>query len=168
MEEAFSPTEEDRQARRRERPQPRPDRYAFWAVVMAVIAMLAGLATADAGAADGGIGTGGGGGGGGAKSGGGGDSANKGGARYSNIWDDYSQRNKRWARQTSECESGRDPNAIGGGGKYRGAFQFLRSTWRHSPKTPGGDPIDYNWKTQAVVAVALKKRDGRGHWPVCG
>jgi Transglycosylase-like domain len=164
MEEAFSPTEEDRQARRRERPQPRPDRYAFWAVVMAVIAMLAGLATADAGAADGGIGTGGGGG----KSGGGGGTANKGGARYSNIWDDYSQRNKRWARQTSECESGRDPNAIGGGGKYRGAFQFLRSTWRHSPKTPGGDPIDYNWKTQAVVAVALKKRDGRGHWPVCG
>ena len=84
------------------------------------------------------------------------------------IWDGYSDRNQRWARRTSECESGGDPNAIGGGGKYRGAFQFMRSTWRNSPKSPGGDPIRYRWKTQAVVAVELKKRDGAGHWPVCG
>ena len=89
--------------------------------------------------------------------------------RYNRIWKgEVRRREKRWAERTSECESGGDPDAIGGGGKYRGAFQFLRSTWRHSPKTPGGDPIDYSWRTQAVVAVALKKRDGRGHWPVCG
>ena len=81
-------------------------------------------------------------------------------ARVREIWDGYSNRNRRWARRTSECESGGDPNAIGGGGMYRGAFQFMRSTWRHSPKSPGGDPIDYPWRTQAVVAVALKKRDG--------
>jgi hypothetical protein len=160
MQEAFTPDETPSRARR-ERPQPRPDRFAFWAVVMAVIAMFAGLATADAGASGGGIGSTGGGGG-----GGGGDAKSSG--RYGNIWDDYSQRNKRWARKTSECESGGNPNAIGGGGTYRGAFQFMRSTWRHSPKTPGGDPIDYSWKTQAVVAVALKKRDGARHWPVCG
>jgi hypothetical protein len=51
---------------------------------------------------------------------------------------------------------------------YRGAFQFMKSTWKSSPKSPGGDPIDYRYKTQAVVAVALKNKDGAGHWPVCG
>ena len=89
-------------------------------------------------------------------------------SRYSRIWDRVSRRNKRWASRTARCESGKDPNAIGGGGRYRGAFQFMKSTWRTSPKSPGGDPIDYSYKTQAVVAVKLKKRDGAGHWPVCG
>jgi Transglycosylase-like domain len=88
--------------------------------------------------------------------------------KYVRLWDQVSRRDKRWARSTSECESGRDPNAIGGGGKYRGAFQFLKSTWRRSPKSPGGDPIKYPYRTQAVVAVALKNRDGAGHWPNCG
>jgi Transglycosylase-like domain len=162
MEEAFPPSQSDQESRPRERPTPRPDRYAFWAVVMGVIAMFAGIVTSDAGASGGGIGVGGGGGD------GGGGKAAKSNDRYVQIWDGYSNRNQRWARNTSECESGGDPNAIGGGGKYRGAFQFLRSTWRASPKSPGGDPIRYRWKTQAVVAVELKKRDGRGHWPVCG
>ena len=89
-------------------------------------------------------------------------------AKYDRLWDEVSKRNKRWARKTAECESGKDPKAIGGGGKYRGAFQFLKSTWRRSPKSPGGDPIEYRYKTQAVVAVALKQRDGAHHWPVCG
>jgi hypothetical protein len=89
-------------------------------------------------------------------------------ARYLRLWDAVSPRDKRWARSTSECESGGDPNAIGGGGAYRGAFQFMKSTWRRSPKSPGGDPIDYPYRTQAVVAVALKNRDGAGHWPNCG
>jgi hypothetical protein len=89
-------------------------------------------------------------------------------ARYVRLWDAVSPRDKRWARSTSDCESGRDPNAIGGGGEYRGAFQFMKSTWRRAPKSPGGDPIDYPYKTQAVVAVALKNRDGAGHWPNCG
>jgi Transglycosylase-like domain len=159
MQETFTPDRAETEYRRtRERPAPRPDRFALWAVVMAVIAMIAGVATSDAGASGGGIGTGGGGGG----------DANRAGSKYAGIWEDYNQRNKRWARKTSECESGGDPNAIGGGGMYRGAFQFMRSTWRNSPKSPGGDPIRYRWKTQAVVAVELKKRDGTGHWPVCG
>jgi Transglycosylase-like domain len=89
-------------------------------------------------------------------------------AKYVRLWDKVSRRERRWARSTAECESGRDPNAIGGGGKYRGAFQFLKSTWRRSPKSPGGDPIDYPYRTQAVVAVALKNRDGAHHWPNCG
>jgi Transglycosylase-like domain len=159
MQEAFTPDRAATEYRRtRERPAPRPDRFALWAVVMAVIAMIAGVATSDAGASGGGIGTGGDGGG----------DANRAGSKYAGMWEDYNQRNKRWARKTSECESGGDPNAIGGGGMYRGAFQFMRSTWRNSPKSPGGDPIRYRWKTQAVVAVELKKRDGTGHWPVCG
>ena len=133
----------------------RPDRVALWAVILAVVAMLAG--TASARGESGAIGPGGG--------GGGGDTA---GGKFDRLWDGYSDKDHRWARRTSECESGGDPNAIGGGGKYRGAFQFLRSTWKAAPKSPGGDPIDYVWKTQAVVAVALKHRDGTGHWPVCG
>ena len=63
-------------------------------------------------------------------------------------------------REDGRCESGKDPKAIGGNGMYRGAFQFMKSTWRVSPKSPGGDPIAYTYKTQAVVAVALKHRDG--------
>ena len=158
MEEAFTPhrAPTEIQQRRAQRATARPDRFALWAVVMAVVAMFAGLASG-ADASDGGIGAGG---------DGGGDRVS---SRYASIWDGYSTRAKRWARRTSECESGGDPNAIGSGGTYRGAFQFMRSTWRAAPKSPGGDPIDYSWKTQAVVAVALKRRDGaRTHWPVCG
>jgi hypothetical protein len=89
-------------------------------------------------------------------------------SKYERLWDRVSDRDRRWARHTAECESGKDPNAIGGGGKYRGAFQFLKSTWRNAPKSPGGDPIDYPYKVQAVVAIALMKQDGAGHWPNCG
>jgi soluble lytic murein transglycosylase-like protein len=91
-----------------------------------------------------------------------------GGDKYQRLWDNVSRSNKRWARHTAECESGKDPDAIGGGGRYRGAFQFMKSTWRQAPKSPGGDPIKYSYRTQAVVAVYLKKRDGTGHWPNCG
>lgn len=88
--------------------------------------------------------------------------------KYVRLWERVSKRDKRWAKRTSECESGGDPKAIGGGGIYRGAFQFLKSTWRTSPKSPGGDPIRFTYKTQAVVAVHLKKRAGTSPWPVCG
>mgnify|MGYP000465741966 CR=1 FL=1 len=132
----------------------RPDRFAILAVLLAVVAMLAGVATAEAGS--GGI------------SSGDDDSSRTRGDRYDRIWEGYSDRNRKWARRTSECESGGDPDAVSPDGTYRGAFQFMKRTWRHSPKSPGGDPIRYRWKTQAVVAVALKKRDGAYHWPNCG
>jgi soluble lytic murein transglycosylase-like protein len=90
------------------------------------------------------------------------------GGKYQRLWRKTSRRNKRWARHTAECESGKNPDAIGGGGKYRGAFQFTRPTWRQAPKTPGGDPIKYGYRTQAVVAVSLKKREGTSAWPNCG
>ena len=49
-----------------------------------------------------------------------------------------------------------------------GDYVFLRQTWDAAPKSPGGDPIDYTYKVQAVVAVALKQQLGTGPWPVCG
>ena len=88
--------------------------------------------------------------------------------KYARIWAKARAVDKRWAKTTSRCESGGNPDAIGGGGAYRGAFQFTKSTWRTSPKSPGGDPIAYKFKTQAVVAVALKHREGTKPWPVCG
>jgi len=97
----------------------------------------------------------------------GGDSKS-GGSKYKRLWRKTSRHNKRWANNTAQCESGKDPNAVGGGGDYRGAFQFLKKSWRQAPKSPGGDPIDYGYKTQAVVAVALKKQLGTKPWPVCG
>ena len=89
--------------------------------------------------------------------------------RYDRLWNDFSKKRKAWARRTSQCESGGDRNIHGGGGAYHGAFQFSLATWRGAPKSPGGDPHRYSWRTQAVVAVLLKKRDGaRRHWPNCG
>lgn len=134
-------------------------RPALIGLATAAIALLALLASASAASASGGFGTG----------GGGGDA--KGGAtapKYVRLWEQTSRRDKRWARSTSECESGGDPKAIGGGGLYRGAFQFMKSTWRASPKSPGGDPIRFTYKTQAVVAVHLKRQQGTSPWPVCG
>lgn len=87
---------------------------------------------------------------------------------YDGVWRrKVSADNKRWARRVSECESGRNPDALGVGGKYRGAFQFSLSTWRTAPQSPGGDPIAFSYRTQAFVAVRLKTRDGKGHWPNC-
>jgi len=109
------------------------------------------------------------GGSGGVESGGDGSRTSDGGNRYTRMWDSFSKKDKNWAHSTSNCESGGDPNIHGGGGTYHGAFQFMKSTWKSSPKSPGGDPHTYAWKTQAVVAVKLKHRDGaRTHWPNCG
>jgi hypothetical protein len=88
--------------------------------------------------------------------------------KYERIWNGLRVRDKRWAHETAQCESGGDPNALGAGGLYRGAFQFTRSAWKSSPQSPGGDPITFPYKTQAVVAVLLMHRDGTGPWPVCG
>jgi Transglycosylase-like domain len=148
----------------RERPDgrlaARPDRIALWAFALAVMVMV--MAAVSAHASSGGTtlssGT---------SSGGSTTTATHEG-RYVRIWDRLSYRDHRWAHRTSMCESGGDPKAIGGGGKYRGAFQFTKPTWRSAPKSPGGDPIRYRWKTQAVVAVLLKHRVGSNPWPVCG
>ena len=131
----------------------RPDRVAFWAVMLAVVAMLAGAASSRGDTGGLGVDSG-------------SDSVNQ--ARYVKIWQGFKLGDRRWARRTSDCESGGNPRAIGGDGRYRGAFQFMRATWRRAPRSPGGDPIRYRWRTQAVVAVSLKHRDGTGAWPNCG
>lgn len=137
----------------------RPDRFAFWALCLALVAMFAGVASADG--ASGGIGAG----SDGAKGNDGATSRKAVNAKYARIWRKQSRKAKRWARRTSKCESGHDPKALGEGGKYRGAFQFLRSTWEAARRSPGGDPIRYRWKTQAVVAIAHRREARQKGWP---
>jgi hypothetical protein len=64
------------------------------------------------------------------------------------------------------CESGGDPTAIGGGGLYRGKYQFTYETWATVGGT--GDPAAAPEAEQDARAAALLARDGAGHWPVCG
>jgi hypothetical protein len=66
----------------------------------------------------------------------------------------------------AQCESGGDPSAIGGGGLYRGKYQFSVETWRSVGGT--GDPAAAPEAEQDRRAAALLARDGAGHWPVCG
>ena len=138
-------------------PAPRPT-LKFVLALLALVALIgaAALATGTSAIASSG----------GVSASSGGDSG--GGGKYTRLWRKTSRHNRHWANKTAQCESGKNPKAIGGGGRYRGAFQFLKSSWHHAPKTPGGDPIDYPYRTQAVVAVALKKREGTKPWPVCG
>lgn len=87
---------------------------------------------------------------------------------YDGVWRrSVSPEKKAWARRVADCESGRNPDALGAGGTYRGAFQFSEGTWKNAPQSPGGDPIAFSYRTQAFVAVRLMTRDGRGHWPNC-
>ena len=92
--------------------------------------------------------------------------------RHKPVYDGVWRRNvapekKAWARRVADCESGRNPDALGAGGAYRGAFQFSEGTWKNAPQSPGGDPIAFSYRTQAFVAVRLMTRDGKGHWPNC-
>ena len=64
------------------------------------------------------------------------------------------------------CESGGDPTAIGGGGLYRGKYQFSYETW--ASVGGSGDPAAAPEAEQDARAAALLARDGAGHWPVCG
>lgn len=87
---------------------------------------------------------------------------------YDGLWKrKVSPENKRWARRVSRCESGRNPDALSPSGRYRGAFQFSFATWRNSPRSPGGDPVAYSYRTQAFVAVRLRTSSSGDHWPNC-
>lgn len=63
------------------------------------------------------------------------------------------------------CESGGNPRAIGGGGAYRGKYQFSFGTW--ASVGGRGDPAAAPEREQDRRAAMLLKRDGAGHWPVC-
>lgn len=66
----------------------------------------------------------------------------------------------------AECESHSDPRAIGGGGLYRGKYQFHRSTWASVGGV--GDPARASELEQDRRAAMLIKRSGSNPWPICG
>jgi Transglycosylase-like domain len=64
------------------------------------------------------------------------------------------------------CESGGNPSAIGGGGTYRGKYQFDYGTW--SSVGGSGDPAAAPEAEQDKRAAMLYSRTGASSWPVCG
>ena len=66
----------------------------------------------------------------------------------------------------AQCESGGDPTAIGGGGLYRGKYQFTYGTWQSVGGS--GDPAAAPEAEQDRRAALLLARSGPGQWPVCG
>jgi hypothetical protein len=69
-------------------------------------------------------------------------------------------------RSIAWCESKNDPHAIGGGGAYRGMYQFSFSTW--AVVGGSGDPAAASRWEQTWRAWLLLSHHGSGHWPVCG
>ena len=66
----------------------------------------------------------------------------------------------------AQCESGGNPRAIGGGGLYRGMFQFSVATWQAVGGS--GDPAAASVAEQVKRAQILYAQSGPGQWPVCG
>ena len=64
------------------------------------------------------------------------------------------------------CESGGDPSAVGGGGAYRGKYQFDYGTW--ASVGGSGDPAAAPEAEQDMRAQMLYERSGSSPWPVCG
>ena len=69
-------------------------------------------------------------------------------------------------QRIAACESGGNPRAIGGGGAYRGKYQFSFGTW--ASVGGKGDPARASEAEQDRRAAMLLTRSGAGHWPVCG
>jgi hypothetical protein len=69
-------------------------------------------------------------------------------------------------RSIAWCESRNNPRAVGGGGAYRGLYQFSFSTWR--VVGGWGDPAAAPRSEQTWRAWRLLSNHGSGHWPVCG
>jgi Transglycosylase-like domain len=75
-------------------------------------------------------------------------------------WGNQYLRNLRW------CESRNNPRAVGGGGAFRGLYQFTFGTWYVVGGR--GDPAAAVRHEQTWRAWLLLSRHGSGHWPVCG
>jgi hypothetical protein len=72
-----------------------------------------------------------------------------------------------------DCESNGDYAITSRTGKYRGAYQFDRSTWnsvaeRHAPHLVGVDPAAASPADQDSMALALYSERGARPWPHCG
>ena len=66
----------------------------------------------------------------------------------------------------AQCESGGNPRAIGGGGAFRGKYQFDYGTW--ASVGGSGDPAAAPEGEQDMRAALLYARAGATPWPVCG
>ena len=64
------------------------------------------------------------------------------------------------------CESGGDPHSIGGGGAFRGKYQFTYGTW--ASVGGSGDPAAAPEAEQDKRAQMLLAKSGSSPWPVCG
>jgi transglycosylase-like protein len=64
------------------------------------------------------------------------------------------------------CESGGDPRSIGGGGAFRGKYQFTYGTW--ASVGGSGDPAAASEAEQDKRAQMLLHQSGSSPWPVCG
>jgi hypothetical protein len=64
------------------------------------------------------------------------------------------------------CESGGDPHAVGGGGAFRGKYQFDYGTWARVGGS--GDPAAAPEIEQDRRAALLYARAGGTPWPHCG
>jgi transglycosylase-like protein len=73
---------------------------------------------------------------------------------------------KQYLRNIAWCESRGNPRAVGGGGIYRGMYQFSVRTWYVVGGT--GDPAAAPRFEQTWRAWLLLSRHGSQHWPVCG
>jgi hypothetical protein len=81
-----------------------------------------------------------------------------------------------WAVGTGSCESGNTPSKhdLATGRTFHGSHQFVIGTWNaaqnYLPKRwrRYGDPHVLSWNHQATAAIILARREGKGHWPVCG
>src|SRR3954451_22183545 len=63
------------------------------------------------------------------------------------------------------CESGGNPSAVGGGGAFRGKYQFTYESWQAVGGS--GDPADAPEAEQDRRAAMLMERGGADNWPVC-
>jgi Transglycosylase-like domain len=66
----------------------------------------------------------------------------------------------------AQCESHGNPRSIGGGGLYRGKYQFDYGTW--ASVGGKGDPAKASEAEQDRRAAKLYEQNGSGQWPVCG
>jgi hypothetical protein len=64
------------------------------------------------------------------------------------------------------CESGGDPHAVGGGGAFRGKYQFTYASWQAVGGS--GDPASAPEAEQDRRAAQLMATSGSQNWPVCG
>ena len=68
-----------------------------------------------------------------------------------------------WA--LGNCESGNNPRAVGGGGRYFGAFQQSAGSWGRFGN--GGAILEQPYSEQLASAKRQQAAEGWGPWPHC-